>query len=327
VFCKEAMLDIGKRKEEWANQNINVVLVHMSDFEIAETYFKKFNVSGIENISECLITKNGSKPVGAIFRSTNSNGSLVLLPDIDFYHERFIEVGENGFDNKWTKSAKIFASEMIKEIVSIDKKLHNSGEITPEPDWAEDQMYSLINEERIKQELIVLEDEIQELYRIKDSKLEELRKNISYRGLLYEKGKPLERAIIEGLEILGFSASNFNNGDSEFDVVFQSKEGRLIGEAEGKDNNAIKIDKLRQLNMNILEDYDRDDVKIQAKGVLFGNSYRFTSPLERRDTFTEKCISSSNSFSIALVSTTDLFIVVRYLFFIFRKNLICLIKY
>lgn len=52
VFCKEAMLDIGKRKEEWANQNINVVLVHMSDFEIAETYFKKFNVSGFENISD-----------------------------------------------------------------------------------------------------------------------------------------------------------------------------------------------------------------------------------------------------------------------------------
>ena len=52
VFCREAMLDIGKSKEEWSKQNINVVLVHMSDFETAEPYFKKYNVGGIENISD-----------------------------------------------------------------------------------------------------------------------------------------------------------------------------------------------------------------------------------------------------------------------------------
>ena len=52
VFCREAMLDISKKKDNWEKQNINVVLVHMSDFETAEKYFKKFNVAGIENISD-----------------------------------------------------------------------------------------------------------------------------------------------------------------------------------------------------------------------------------------------------------------------------------
>jgi len=52
VFCREAMIDIGKKKEEWAEKNINVVLVHMSDYETADKYFKKFNIEGIENISD-----------------------------------------------------------------------------------------------------------------------------------------------------------------------------------------------------------------------------------------------------------------------------------
>lgn len=52
VFCREAMIDIGKNKDNWANKNINVVLVHMSDFPTAEVYFKKFNITGVENISD-----------------------------------------------------------------------------------------------------------------------------------------------------------------------------------------------------------------------------------------------------------------------------------
>jgi hypothetical protein len=58
-------------------------------------------------------------------------------------------------------------------------------------------------------------------------------------------------------------------------VVFESEEGRLIGEAEGKDNKAINVDKLRQLSMNIHEDIQREEVTTPAKGVLFGNGYRF----------------------------------------------------
>ena len=80
---------------------------------------------------------------------------------------------------------------------------------------------------------------------------------------------------------MGFTVSHFENSESEFDVIFESKEGRLIGEAEGKDNKAINIDKLRQLEMNIHEDFARDEVEDMAKGALIGNAYRLIEPEER----------------------------------------------
>ncbi len=51
VFCKEAMKDIGKKKAEWEEKNINVVLVHMSDNETAEKYFVKYGIPNIEHVS------------------------------------------------------------------------------------------------------------------------------------------------------------------------------------------------------------------------------------------------------------------------------------
>ena len=98
----------------------------------------------------------------------------------------------------------------------------------------------------------------------------------------------METAIIEALKILGFEASAFKDSDSEFDVVFECSEGRVIGEAEGKDNKPINIDKLRQLEMNVHEDFSRPEVEQPAKGALIGNAYRITDPATRTDFFTDK---------------------------------------
>lgn len=107
--------------------------------------------------------------------------------------------------------------------------------------------------------------------------------------------------------------SQFDNGESEFDAVFESKEGRLIGEAEGKDNKPINIDKLRQLAMNIHEDLERDEVNDPAKPVLFGNPYRLQPIDTRPEPFTTKCISAATTSSTALVFTPDLFLIAKYL--------------
>lgn len=133
------------------------------------------------------------------------------------------------------------------------------------------------------------------------------------RALLYEKGKPLEEALLEALRLLQFKAAQYKQAESEFDVVFECQEGRLLGEAEGKDTKAINVDKLRQLAMNINEDLLRDDVIEPAKGVLFGNGYRLTSPNGREIQFTEKCISASIPSSTALLATSELFAAVQYL--------------
>ncbi|NIR13718.1 MAG: hypothetical protein GWN86_07110, partial [Desulfobacterales bacterium] len=81
---------------------------------------------------------------------------------------------------------------------------------------------------------------------------------------MYEKGTPLEASIIDALRLLGFSASPHRDSQSEFDVVFECPECRLLGEAEGRDNKAVGIGKLRQLEMNLYEDFEREEVEAMA---------------------------------------------------------------
>jgi hypothetical protein len=161
--------------------------------------------------------------------------------------------------------------------------------------------------------LLKLEAQLEGLQREKEELVEQLAQSGRARDLLFEKGKPLESAIVDALTLLGFDAAPYKDGESEFDVVFEAAEGRLIGEAEGKDNKAINVDKLRQLAMNLHEDLLRDAVESPAKGVLFGNGYRLSPVQERQAPFTEKCISAASSSGTALVATSDLFQVVHYL--------------
>ena len=97
---------------------------------------------------------------------------------------------------------------------------------------------------------------------------------------------------------MGFKADSFDDGKSEFDAVFSSTEGRFIGEAEGRDNKAINIDKFSQLMRNLHEDFDREEVLEIANGVLFGNGYRLNTPEERGELFTEKCLKEAKRIGI-----------------------------
>ena len=87
----------------------------------------------------------------------------------------------------------------------------------------------------------------------------------------------------------------------------------MIGEAEGKDNKAINIEKLRQLEMNLQEDYSRDEISEFVKRALIGNAYSLTPPEERREYFTTKCVLSANRSQTALIRSVDLFEVAKYL--------------
>ncbi len=261
------------------------------------------------NFPACLVTKNGEKTVGVLIRSKSSSGTLACLPNIEFYRDEFLdEKGEN-----WTDEAVQFSARFISAVISLDAALHSAGEVTPEPAWASDPKYALAVERSLRVDLLEAESQLELAQRNKEDIIEKLQSTGLLRGLLYEKGKPLENAIIDALRLLGFSAKPYKEGSSEFDVVFESAEGRLIGEAEGKDNKAINVDKLRQLAMNIHEDLQRDEVTTPAKGVLFGNGYRLTPPAERDIAFTEKCVTAAQSSSTALVATQDLFRAARYL--------------
>ncbi|KPD10497.1 MULTISPECIES: hypothetical protein [Rhodobacterales] len=259
----------------------------------------------------CITTKHGSRPVAIQMGSKSSNGSLLLLPDLDFERDEFFDEVDDEYQS--SEAANQFSSAYIAEIVGLEKSLRKTSEKTPEPDWAGSESYALSDEIRLRDDLLVAEAELKKAQKNKEQSATLLAEAGQLRDLLFETGKPLEAAILKALRILGFEASNFEDANSEFDAVFESTEGRLLGEAEGRDNKPIAIGKLRQLSTNIHEDLEREDVLVPAKGILFGNAFRLTKPNERDESFTDKCKTSAVSMSLGLVSTPELFRIAQYL--------------
>ncbi|MCD7096489.1 hypothetical protein LTK23_24195 [Klebsiella quasipneumoniae subsp. quasipneumoniae] len=262
----ELELTSGKGREmKLSNNNSQIVSSYWKQFSVESTYTVTIES---KDTTKLILTKNGDKEVGSIIRSNNSNGALLLLPDLDFYQDEFIND-----ENEWTSKGELFAKEIIREVVLMTKLINSSGDITPPPNWVESEEFMLKQEITAYESLLRVEEKIQAIQREKEHILSQTKDLARLRNLLFEKGKPLEHAIIESLVLMGFRVSQFDNGESEFDAVFVSEEGRFIGEAEGKDNKAINIDKLRQIALNIHEDLMRDEIQEPAKSVLFGNPY------------------------------------------------------
>jgi peroxiredoxin len=51
-FCREAMDDLSKLRPDLIKQGIELVFVHMAENPVAEDYFKKFNLIGVQHISD-----------------------------------------------------------------------------------------------------------------------------------------------------------------------------------------------------------------------------------------------------------------------------------
>lgn len=258
-----------------------------------------------EKVKPLILTQTGDKVVGGMLQN-DKGGTILLLPPLKL-PENFIEI------NKWSKEAIQFGKAFLGQIVAIDKALKSSVESTPAPQWLEEKEFQLDIEQQYFDEINTLNQQIEEIKSQIEQKQIELSKHSLSKKLLYENGKTLEYAIIDALQTIGFKAENYDDGKSEFDIVFESDEGRFIGEAEGKDNSAINVTKFRQLESNIHEDFERDEITTHAKGVLFGNPFRLLHPNERKDFFTQKAIDSAKRTGIALVNTHELFEVVKYI--------------
>ncbi len=289
-------------------QNADILTAYWNEFEDCTQYV--VHIQG-QVTTPLLHTRDGRKLLGAVVRFKGSPGALVLLPSIELdWDEFYIEKDD---DIQWTKKACKFGYRLRNALLEMDKTLHASSMRTPSPDWTRDARYKLSKESELLTRILQIEGKIEALEADKAKLKGDAAAESALRQLLYEKGKPLETQIRRSLEILGFTVSSYRDSESEFDVVFESAEGRLLGEAEGKDNRAVNIDKLRQLEMNIHEDFSRECVQTMAKGVLFGNAHRL-KPLEQRpDWFTQKCITAATRSGSALVRTSDLFFIARYL--------------
>lgn len=272
--------------------------------------------------SPLLLTKTGRHCVGLLISGKEGKGSIVVIPPLSNHApEKYFSKRDRTTYARTLEGPRLpaekggqFWQRFLKCVVDMDRLLRASGSQTPPPEWVNADRFKTRVETSLLQQISTLEKQIEQATQNHATLMAKLVPESSLRPLLYEGGTALEAAILEALRLLGFSAEQVREGESEFDAVFTSAEGRFIGEAEGKENSAVNIDKFRQLVTNIEEDFRRGDgLTARARGVLFGNAFRL-QPLESRgDFFTQKCMSSAEHYKTALVRTPDLFVAAKYL--------------
>jgi len=259
--------------------------------------------------------KDKSRVLGAIYKV--EKGHLIVLPYIEYDEENFVEnkKEKNGEEREyWNKEGIKFGNMLIDCLLEIDKGLREELGKTNPPEWLLENRFISPLELKIKNEI----DENNRQIKIIEQKNGQLNENLRdeeiLKDLLYEQGVPLENSVLEALKILGFKAENFDDGKLELDQVITDPEGRrYVGECEGKDDKDINITKLRQLIESLNADFEREEVKEKGLGILFGNPQRLIEPSKRSLDFTEKCKTAAVREKIALVKTSDLFVVVQYL--------------
>jgi len=250
--------------------------------------------------------------IGGVVKFDKAPGSLVFLPYFSFDDDKFVDDGDDGAEI-WNKQALKLSHALVAQLVSIDRLLRGSGELTSPPGWVDKYAKPKAVEE-IDGLIAEVQARLDELKRQRDEHVARKADILEYTHLLYESGKPLERAIEKVLRLLDYSVETLRIGDLEIDHVIVGPAGiRMIGEAEGKDTSAIDISKFRQLESNIGEDFERDEVDEPAKGLLFGNGFRLSDPAGRAEQFTQKSLTNAKRLGSALIRTADLYPVAVHL--------------
>ena len=248
------------------------------------------------------VTRDGNKVLGTI--QTLGRGHIVYLPYINLlecYGEDF-----EPDDDEYSEIELKTGHKLLTCLKDIYNSLMSSKSTAPE--WLKNEHFTQKYSD-IQSEIVSVQKQIEELKEQNHNLQISLSQERELSALLYETGKPLENAVSKALKILGYiQAENYNDGKLELDQVIVSPEGdRFIGECEGKDSTAINVDKFRQLNDSLYEDFQREEVPYKANGIIFGNPQRLSEPDKRTLTFTEKCINNARREKVGLVLTMDLF--------------------
>ncbi|MBC7749598.1 MAG: hypothetical protein H7Z76_13675 [Methylotenera sp.] len=232
-----------------------------------------------ENNTDYFLQNRSNKPVG--FSMTSGNGLIVFLPP----------------------PKNIDHAKMIGTFINCTKNHLTKYEETPPPNWVSE--YQLEGENRYDDEITQISTEIDTLLE-KRKNLESQKYELTiFKELLYEQGEKLEIVVLSFFKLIGFKAENRKLEDLEHDVVFESIEGKGIAEIEGKDNDAIHVGKIDQLNRAVDEDFDL--IGSYAQGILIGNHYRLLNPENRKDAFTEKVMLVAKKKNFGLLTTMEIF--------------------
>jgi len=255
----------------------------------------------------------GARNRAVAIMSKQANGHFFVLPELPYFadlYESFL-AGHLSEDRKQHFKKTSYA--FIQELLRIHSVLSPDDSSPPPPDWAKAPSFQTPRLQIALARLPEIDQELNQVQTKHHQATAEVTEARELQLLLYANGKPLERAVLKALRLFGFHAERFADPDSEFDAIFTCQEMRMLGEAEGRDNGPIDVDKMRQLCTNLDEDFARPDVTAYAKGVLFGNPQRLRPPSKRKVNFTAKCLHMAEQRHIALVLTPSLFKPAAYL--------------
>jgi hypothetical protein len=104
---------------------------------------------------------------------------------------------------------------------------------------------------------------------------------------------------------MDFDAEPYQKEDMDHDVLLTSPEGMAVVEIEGKDKDAIRVEKIDQLSRVVDEHFHEHDV--YPEGVLIGNPYRLVNPDDREAPFTKKAQIAATRKGFGLLTTTELY--------------------
>jgi hypothetical protein len=232
------------------------------------------------------IVNRSGKPVGFVVKQ--NNGVIAFLPPPIYKKQN---------------------EKLVGVILNCCKNYFTNYEKTPPPEWVNE--FKLKGEAEFNLKISELQKKINQITEEKESTEKERTELVEFKALLYEQGPILEKAVLRSFRLLGFTADNRKMADLEHDIVFSSAEGRGIAEVEGKDNDAIHITKLDQLNRAVDEDFDlKGDY---PAGILIGNHYRFSKPSNRKDAFSEKVYIVAKKKSFGLLTTHEIYKAVDYI--------------
>ena len=256
-----------------------------------------------------LTTRNPEQLVSAVVQS-KQGGHLVFLPAISLGEP---EEGAESSESKGDDSGfRLNSIDFLQQLLKIDSELKGQPSVPP-PSWAMDSAYQAPSQRRLGKQVQDAQEAEDEAKRLREQLEDSLEDAGLLQALLFAQGRQLEDAVLRALRLMGVKAEHYVDEESEFDAVFAIDGQRFLGEAEGRDRAAIDIDKITQLERNIAEDFAREEVTEHARGVLFGNPQRLTTPGERERTFTTKCMSSAKRNEFALVLTHQMFGPAAYL--------------
>ncbi len=234
-----------------------------------------------------LFVHGTDRVVGSLIR--HDRGNILLLPHL---------VYEHAYTRKsdYTKVVKTFIESLTSLVSTLQKE---SGDFSL-PTWT--LAYKLPEEEALRNQLSMLQQDMNKLRASIDAKRTEISNLERYKLLLCAKGNALHRQVIDVFKELGIDATEGSPGRDDILLTYE----KFIGVAEVKGTNKSAAEAhAAQLEKWVSEYLTEKGIK--PKGFLIVNAFHDVPPINRNeDPFPNQMLKYSANREHCLITTSQL---------------------